>query len=156
MVFDVLNWAIALGAVCELHTRRNTAKYKLSEFVDFEDGRRVVWSENRGFGGMPMAEDEARRLHLQEAWPNPLNFRSGRQLVRDAMLVLDEDFPYDYPDVVLAGLRRLDVAADPISVYTAPFRIEFGPRLEAELPGIIEQSWQRSPPPGSQIWQPPN
>jgi len=156
VVLDVLSRVTVLGAVCELDGVRGRLRYRLSQFVDLEDGRRVVWSDDRSFGGMPTAEDPAMQRRVRDALPNALNFRSGRHLVREALLVLDEDHPYDYPDVVLAGLQRIGMDVDPISVYAAPFRIEFGPALQAQLPQIVEQSWRHSPPPGRHLWQKPD
>lgn len=123
-----------LGVVAELD--RPPSGISFEEFVEFADGSRVIWSDDRGYG---LSFNKHHRIN-------------GRDITRQMMLVLDVDTPNTYPDVVLRGLHRMGIQADPLTAYCAPFRIEFGPQLRASLPGLIEEDWGRLPPAGIRLW----
>lgn len=123
-----------LGAVAELD--RPPSGISFEEFVEFDDGSRVIWSDDRGCG---LSFNEHHRIN-------------GRDITRQMIVVLDVDAPNTYPDIVLRALYRMGLRADPLTAYCAPFRIEFGPQLRTSLPGLIEGDWDRLPPAGIHLW----
>ena len=116
---------VALGALCELSPRESGSvpgvDVGISEFADLNDGRRMIWKEDRGWSTST------------EYSPWPVD--NGRDLTFEAMMVTDTENHRlnSYIEWALEGLRDMGLDVDPASVYCAPFRVECGPRLEAEM-----------------------
>ena len=92
------------------------------EFVDLSDGRRVVLKDDRRWDFWPV--------------PRPVSswrLANGRELTRQTIMMLDPRHNDEWEDWVVERLRTLDVDIDPASVHAAPFRVEFGPRVQHEL-----------------------
>ena len=92
------------------------------EFADLDDGRRVV----------------LRNDHCWDYWPvprptNSWRLASGRELTRQAIMVLDPRDHEEWMEWVIRRLQFLGTSVDPASVHAAPFRVEFGPRVQHEL-----------------------
>lgn len=120
-----------LGAECELASWRSG--FDVVEFVDLDDGRRITWREELGFSGSTSRGTQTR-----------LRLTNGRELAREVLLVLDPDGDVhctndDYVITALKRLQQLGHDVDRVSVYAAPFRVEFGPRLREELARQIGQ-----------------
>lgn len=114
----------ALGALCELDSGElgGSPGFKIGEFADLDDGRRVFWKEDRGWAGSSGYFSQ---------WP----ISSGRDLTHEAIMVTDTDDHRmgSYVEWVLERLREMELNVDPVSVYCAHFRVEFGPGLAAEM-----------------------
>ncbi len=99
--------------------------FRLEEFADLSDGRRVTLKDDRGWSSWP-------RNDYGSKWRTAV----GRALIRDAIWVLGPD-EVDTIDVwegwVIEGLRLSGFEVDPASVHAAPFVVEFGPRVQHEL-----------------------
>ena len=92
------------------------------EFADLSDGRRVVLKDDRRWDFWPV--------------PRPVSswrLANGRELTRQTIMMLDPRHNDEWEDWVVERLRTLDVDIDPASVHAAPFRVEFGPRVQHEL-----------------------
>ncbi|MYJ80711.1 MAG: hypothetical protein F4046_02670 [Acidimicrobiaceae bacterium] len=117
-----------LGALCELDQSERGGSFgiEIGEFADLSDGRRAFWKEDRGWSGSGM--------HSQ--WP----ISSGRDLTYEAMMVTDTDEHRQdsYVEWALQRLRDMELDIDPVSVYCAPFRVEFGPGLAAEMVRVAQ------------------
>ena len=92
------------------------------EFADLSDGRRVILKDDRGWSLWPFRYPDS-------SW----KFASGRQLTKEAILVLDPDDNERWMEWGVERLRFLGIDVDPASVHAAPFRVEFGPRVRHEL-----------------------
>ena len=95
------------------------------EFADLSDGRRVILKDDRGWG--------LQRNHYLRYPDSSWKFTSGRQLAKEAILVLDPDDSERWIEWVVGRLRFLGIDVDPASVHAAPFKVEFGPRVRHEL-----------------------
>ncbi len=97
--------------------------FQLKEFADLSDGRRVIWSSDRGWLGS-----------YSESGDSPWQLISGRELTKQTMLVLEPDDGTRWVNYVIEELAHVSgVRVTPDSVQAAPFRVEFGPRLQREL-----------------------
>ena len=101
---------------------RNRRSVDFVEFADLSDGRRVTVRSDRGVSG-----------------PFPGQTREGfTREVRDYFEAEAEDCCPIEPEWVVERLRRLyGVEVDPVSVEAAlrlSLAVEFGPRLQAQLP----------------------
>ena len=92
------------------------------EFADLSDDRRVILRDDRGWGLRPID-------FRNSSW----KFASGRELAKQAILVLDPDDNERWIEWVVERLRFLGIDVDPVSVHAAPFQVEFGPRVRHEL-----------------------
>ena len=92
------------------------------EFADLSDGHRIVLRENRGWCHWPPNTPESR-------W----RIANGREIVKMAILILDPDDNDDWERWVTQELRRVGADVDAASVHAAPYRVEFGPALDAAL-----------------------
>ena len=88
------------------------------EFADLSDGQRVILKDDRGWS------DRSDRLAI------------GCDLTLQAIRILDPDGKEFWMKWVVERLRFLGIDVDPVSVQAAPFKVEFGPRIQREL-------WQR-------------
>ena len=117
-----------LGALCELSEGElgGSPGIDIREFADLNDSRRIFWKEDRGWSGSG--------VHSQ--WP----VSSGRDLTYEAIMVTDtDDCRLDsYVEWTLERLREMELNVDPASVYCAPFRVEFGPGLAAEMDRVAQ------------------
>ena len=95
------------------------------EFADLSDGRRVILKDDRGWS--------LQRNHYLRYPDSSWKFTSGRQLAKEAILVLDPDDNERWIEWVVERLRFLGIDVDPASVHAAPFKVEFGPRVRREL-----------------------
>ena len=93
-----------------------------AEFADLSDGRRIVLRDDRGWRHWPPNTPTSR-------W----RIANGRELAKMAMLILDPDDNDDWERWVVEQLRSAGVDADPTSVHAAPYRVEFGTRIQHEL-----------------------
>ncbi len=120
----------ALGALCELDSGElgGSPGFKIGEFADLNDGRRIFWKEDRGWGG---GSNYLCHLGYLRRWP----ITSGRDLTYEVIMVTDtDDHRIDsYVEWVFECLREMELNVDPVSVYCAPFRVEFGPSLAVEM-----------------------
>ncbi len=92
------------------------------EFADLSDGRRIVLSTDRGWNHWPVNTPASR-------W----KIANGREITKRAILNLDPDDNDDWESWVIEQLRSGGVDADPASVHTAPYQVEFGARVQHEL-----------------------
>ena len=92
------------------------------EFADLSDGRRIVLSTDRGWNHWPENTPASR-------W----RIANGREMTKQAILILDPDDNDDWEPWVIEQLRSGGVDADPASVHAAPYRVEFGTRVQHEL-----------------------
>ena len=88
------------------------------EFADLSDGRRLILKDDRGWSSGPV-----------NSWKSA----NGRELTKEAILMLGPGDDEVWMEWVVERLRFLDVDVDPVSVHAAPFRVEFGPRVQREL-----------------------
>lgn len=106
-------WSMFESGMRELHAE---------EFADLSDGRRVVLKDDRRWDFWPV--------------PRPVSswrLANGRELTRQTIMMLDPRHNDEWEDWVVERLRTLDVDIDLASVHAAPFRVEFGPRVQHEL-----------------------
>lgn len=100
--------------------------FYLEEFADLSDGRRVLLRDDRGWSGWPANPPDS-----------PWKVTNGRELTKAVILVLDPDdheFWNEYwMKWVIERLCFLGIEVDPVSVHVAPFRVEFGPRVQHQL-----------------------
>lgn len=97
--------------------------FQLKEFADLSNGRRVFWRHDRGWVGS-----------CRESRDSTWKLVSGRELTRQTMLVLEPDDDSQWVEEMVEELAQVcGVKVDPDSVQAAPFRVEFGPRLQREL-----------------------
>ena len=95
---------------------------KAVEFADLSDGRRIVLRTDHGWDHWPVNTPASR-------W----RIANGREFAKTAILVLDPDDNDDWERWVIEELRSGGVDADPASVHAAPYRVEFGTRVQHEL-----------------------
>ena len=110
----------------ESNLRSGRPSFHAEEFADISDGRRVALTSDRGWS------------HWPRDWPQNMPSDSwrtvvGRGLTKETVLILDPDDNEDWVDWVVGYLHSLDIDVDPASVQAAPFRVEFGPRVQYEL-----------------------
>lgn len=114
-----------LGAICELrpHESLSSPGIDVREFADLDDGRRVFWREDRGWSSSTKFS--------HSSWP----VHSGHQMMFETVIVIESDDRRadSYVESALSGLGVKGVDVDPASVYSAPFIVEQGPHLKAEL-----------------------
>lgn len=118
-----------LGAVCELrpHNPHSSPGIDVREFADLDNGRRVYWKEDRGWSGSVKFSNSP--------WP----VSSGRDLAYETIMVTETEERVDsYVEWALHRLCEMGLEVDPPSVYCAPFRVEHGPQLEAELRRVAQ------------------
>ncbi len=119
--------------------------FSVREFADLDDGRRVWWRDDRGWGGSV-------RCSTSE-WP----VGSGRDLVAEVIQVTGgHERTDEYVTCAMWALREMGTGVDPASVWAAPYVVEFGPLLETELrrvSGFWRPSDPPTPPPD---WSPPD
>ena len=92
------------------------------EFADLSDGRRVFLKDDRSWDFWPVPRPES-------SW----RFANGREVTRQTIMMLDPRHHDEWEDWVVERLHTLGVDVDPASVHAAPFRVEFGPRVQHEL-----------------------
>lgn len=96
--------------------------FYVEEFADLDDGRRVILRDDRGWSFWPVNA-------LDSQWKTAI----GRELTKEAILILDPDDNEFWMKWVIERLWFLGIEVDPVSVHAAPFQIEFGPRVQNEL-----------------------
>ena len=99
-----------------------TLAFYLEEFADLSNGQRVILKDDRGWNGS-----------YRESRDGPWKLITGRELTKQTILVLDPDDEVLWMEDVIEELRLCGINVDPASVHAAPFRVEFGPRLQSEL-----------------------
>ncbi len=95
------------------------------EFADLSDGCRIGLRDGRSWSHWPLNTPDSQ-------WASA----NGHQLANEAILMLDPDDNDDNDDWerwIVEELRQVGIEADPTSVHAAPYRIEFGPRLQDML-----------------------
>lgn len=92
------------------------------EFAELSDGRRFVLKDDRRWDFWPVPRPES-------SW----RLANGRELARQTIMMLDPRHHDEWEDWVVERLRLLGADVDPASVHAAPFRVEFGPRVQHEL-----------------------
>ena len=122
---------VALGVVCEL--KDVPPSIDLGEFADLDDGRRIFWKNDRGWSGAGFYPDCK--------WP----LSNGRHLAYEAIMVTGdkEDGVDDYVEHAYRTLRELGHRVNRSSVHFAPFRVEYGPRLEREFRALVQRFEER-------------
>ncbi len=102
-----------IGAVCEIEYPLNS--YRLREYVKLENGQRVFWRFDRGWSGSGKPEE----------------IGPGCFIVRQAMYNLESDevTSTSYFELIVVKLKELGLDFDVRTLYEAPFRIEFSPKL---------------------------
>ncbi len=93
------------------------------EFVDLSDGCRIGLRDGRGWGA-----DWALNTSTSQ-WA----IANGRNQANSAILILDPDDDDDWERWIIEELHKADIEVDPASVHAAPYRVEFGPRLQDML-----------------------
>ena len=97
-------------------------QFYAEEFADLSDGRRVILKDDRGWSHWP--------VHFPYSqW----KVADGRELTKEAILILDPGDDEVWMEWVVERLRFLGIEVDPASVHAAPFQVEFGPRVQHEL-----------------------
>lgn len=145
-----------LGAVCELRAGSSTVSgrgqgdgdqgaglsFKLDEFAEISDGRRLRLRSDRGWTNSK----------LQIAWglrePDALSpgpptvyvdmtdrwqFVTRQTLTKSVLACVAPDDDEQWYEWVRARLGELDVDVDLASIRTAPYQVEFGTVLDGEL-----------------------
>ena len=119
-----------LGAVCELmpHEALSSPGISVREFADLDDSRRIFWREDRGWSSSIQFS--------HSSWP----VSSGYQMTLETVMVIEpDDHRADsYVESALEGLTVMGLDVDPTSVYSAPFGVEQGPHLQAELQKVAQ------------------
>jgi hypothetical protein len=92
------------------------------EFADLSDGRRIVLRDVRGWGHWPVNTPASR-------W----QIANGREITKMALFILDPDDNDDWERWVVEQLHSAGVDTGPASVHAAPYRVEFGIRVQHEL-----------------------
>ena len=92
------------------------------EFADLSDGRRIILRDDRGWCHWPPNTPASR-------W----RIANGREIAKMAILILDPDDNDDWEQWVIEQLSSAGVNIDPASVHAAPYRVEFGTRIQHEL-----------------------
>jgi len=98
------------------------AYFYLEEFADLDDGRRVILRDDRGWSFWPVTPPNSQ-------WKTV----TGRELVKEAILILEPDDDEDWIVWIIERLHFLGIEVDSASVHAAPFQVEFGPRVQNEL-----------------------
>ena len=115
---------VRLGAVLELqpHNPLSSPGFAVREFADLDGGRRVWWREDRGWSGS-LSDDRSE-------WP----VQSGRDMVAEVLEITGgHERVDDYVTCALWALRATEPEIDAASLWAAPYVVEFGPLLSAEL-----------------------
>lgn len=97
-------------------------EFRIQEFADLSDGRRVILKDDRCWDFWPLNEPGSR-------W----KFANGRELTRQTISMLE---PADSEQWFGWMMQRLDsggVDVDPASAHAAPFKVEFGRNVQHEL-----------------------
>ena len=122
-----------------------TLHFKLTEFADLSDGRRVVFRDERGFSQSLRAVDwnpetgEARDAswrpgsELESLVSDPWRFETRESLTESVIGALEPDDDQEWYEWVVERLRTLGAEVDPRSVEGAPYRVEFGSGVLEEL-----------------------
>lgn len=97
-------------------------QFYAEEFADLSDGRRVILKDDRGWSHWPVNFPYSQ-------W----KVADGRDLTKEAILMLDPGDDEVWMEWVVERLRFLGIDVDPASVHAAPFQVEFGPRVRHEL-----------------------
>jgi hypothetical protein len=92
------------------------------EFADLSDGRRIVLRDDRGWCHWPANTPTSR-------W----TIANGREITKMALIILEPDDNDDWERWVVEQLHSAGVDTDPASVHAAPYRVEFGIRVQHEL-----------------------
>jgi hypothetical protein len=129
----------------ELEHFRDSVSFKVSEFADLADGRRVwLHREERGFrtaartyfSGADGTSGETRpaRVERTETWPT-LALEGIEHSVRNTVLPDDDDTEDEHPWEWLAGLARAQgVDVTPDELRAVPYAVEFSDRLRERVP----------------------
>jgi len=96
--------------------------FYLEEFADLDGGRRVILRDDRGWSFWPETPPNSQ-------WKTV----TGRELVKEAILILEPDDDEDWIVWIIERLHFLGIEVDSASVHAAPFQVEFGPRVQSEL-----------------------
>lgn len=122
-----------------------TLHFRLTEFADLSDGRRVTIRDDRGFSGSLHAvnwdpdtgEVKDASWHpgssLESLVSDPWRFETRESLTRSVIAALDPDDDQEWYEWVVERLGSLGIEVDPASVEAAPYRVEFGSRVLEEL-----------------------
>lgn len=114
---------VRLGALLDLDSndRIRWRGFKIREFADLDNGRRVFWRTDRGWGRGPCSDDE---------WP----VSSGRDMAAEVMEATGGCEQLDlYVSVAGAALHEMGEPVDAASVWVAPYVVEFSEDLRAEM-----------------------
>lgn len=119
--------------------------FSLTEFADLSDGRRVILSDDRGFGGTLHAVEwdpetgEVRDAswhegsELEALVSDQWQFTTRESLTQSVIGYFDRDDDQEWYRWVAERLGSLGFEVDPASVEAAPYRVEFGSRVLEEL-----------------------
>ena len=119
--------------------------FSLTEFADLSDGRRVILSDNRGYGSTTHAVDwdpetgEVRDAswyegsELEALVNDPWRFTTRNKLTQSVIGALNPDDDQEWYRWVVERLGSQGFKVDPASVEVAPYRVEFGNRVLDEL-----------------------
>ena len=97
-------------------------QFYAEEFADLSDGRRVILKDDRSWSHWPVNFPYSQ-------WETA----NGRKLSQEVILLLDPGDDELWMEWVVERLGFFGVGVDPASVHAAPFRVEFGPRVQHEL-----------------------
>jgi len=99
-----------------------TFSFRITEFAELNDGRRVTVREDRGFSGKTSSGD-------------PWQWFTRASLTQDVLGVTapEDDDLRPEREWVIDRLRELDIVVDPASVEEAPYRVEFENRVLERL-----------------------
>lgn len=100
----------------------STLDLSLWEFAELSDGQRVVYKDDRGWSESTVSYRGREQRSI-----------TGREVATTATLVLEPDDALEWLTEIVAELYMLGYSVDPNSVYSSPFRIEFGPKLQSKL-----------------------
>ena len=125
---------VALGALCDRDESEirlggesaNTVSFRVLEFADLSDGRRVVIHQNeRGFSSTLFNAEGRRFIHSRD------------QLISSVLTVVlpdgdsdSEDHPWQW---LADRLDALGVKTSPEKLRSVPYRVEFGEGLNNNL-----------------------
>ncbi len=100
----------------------STLDLSLWEFAELSNGQRIVYKDDRGWSESTVSYGGREQRPI-----------TGREVATTATLVLEPDDALEWLTEIVAELSILGYSVDPNSVYSSPFRIEFGPKLQSKL-----------------------
>lgn len=148
---------VAFGAVCELAADWTTGfgcpqseatpprarlAFRLVEFAELDDGRRLELRADRGWTSQqrvahgPVDGTDERGSGPPNASfdvSDPWHFSTRQSLTTDVLACVDPDDDESWRRWLVVRLAELGVNVDVAAIRSVPYRVEFGPILDGQL-----------------------